>query len=101
MVRYGIGTISNINYYAGEGGLLYPKFSGGRGMAGKTIHMELAKGGRARMERMIAMIEYGRVDPQSLVTHKLIGFDKIPDAIDMMRDKKNDVIKVMVSLGEI
>lgn len=100
MVRYGIGTISNVNYYGGDGGLLYPKFSGGRGMAGKTIHMELAKGGRARMERMISMIQYGRVDPQPLVTHKLIGFDAIPDAIDMMRNKKSKVVKVMVSLGE-
>lgn len=100
MVRYGIGTISNVNYYGGDGGLLYPKFSGGRGMAGKTIHMELAKGGRARMERMISMIQYGRVNPQPLVTHKLYGFESIPSAIDMMRSKKDNVVKVMVSIGE-
>lgn len=100
MVRYGIGTISNINYYGGDGGLLYPKFSGGRGMAGKTIHMELAKGGRARMERMISMIKYGRVNPEPLVTHVMKGMSKIPTAIDMMRSKKDGVIKVMVRMGE-
>lgn len=96
MVRYGIGTIANINYYGGTGGLIYPKFSGGRGMAGKSIRMELAKGGRARMERMIAMVRYGRVDPGSLVTHVLDGMDKLPEAIDMMRNKQSGAIKVMV-----
>ena len=68
-------------------------------MAGKTIQMELAKGGRARMERMISMIQYGRVDPQPLVTHTLRGFEAIPEAINMMRSKKSTVVKVMVSLG--
>ena len=35
MVRYGIGTVSNVNYFGGTGNLPFPKFSGGRGMAGK------------------------------------------------------------------
>lgn len=98
MVRYGIGTISNINYYGGQGSLEYPKFSGGRGMAGKTIHMELAKGGRARIERMLKMIQYHRVDPGPLVTHSMHGIDKIADALYMMRDKPENLIKVMVTI---
>ena len=99
MVRYGIGTVSNVNYYGGDGGLLYPKFSGGRGMAGKTIHMELAKGGRARMERMVSMVKYGRVNPEPLITHKLCGLESIPEAIELMRNKKSGAIKVMVSIN--
>ena len=98
MVRYGIGTISNINYYGGTGSIGYPKFSGGRGMAGKTIHMELAKGGRARMERMVKMIQYGRVDPEPLITHVLHGIDHIPEALEMMRSKNQDIVKVMVTM---
>ena len=58
MVCYGIGTVSNINYFGGTGSLSFPKFSGGRGMAGKTLHTSLCKGGRARIERMMAMIKY-------------------------------------------
>ena len=100
MVRYGIGTISNVNYYGGEGYLLYPKFSGGRGMAGKTIHMELAKGGRARIERMVRMVRYGRVDPAPLVTHALEGWDRLEDAIQLMRDKQSGAIKVMLLTGD-
>lgn len=96
MVRYGIGTISNVNYYGGSGYLEFPKFSGGRGMAGKTIHTELAKGGRARVERMLKMIYYKKIDPEPLVTHELLGFEKIPEAIELMRNKPRDLIKVMV-----
>lgn len=30
MVRYGIGTVSNVNYFGGTGNLPFPKFSGGQ-----------------------------------------------------------------------
>jgi len=96
MVRYGIGTISNVNYYGGTGCLGFPKFSGGRGMAGKTIHTELAKGGRVRIERMLKMIQYGRIDPQPLVTHKFKGFESIETALVMMNDKPKNLIKAAV-----
>ena len=96
MVRYGIGTISNVNYYGGSGSLDFPKFSGGRGMAGKTIRTELAKGGRMRVERMMRMIKYGGVDPAPLVTHRFSGFDKLEEALLLMRDKPSDLIKAVV-----
>lgn len=96
MTRYGIGTISNINYFGGTGYLPLPIFSSGRGMCGKTLHMELAKGGRARIERIMSMIQYGRVDPSPLVTHHLQGLDYVEEALYMMRDKPVDLIKVMV-----
>ncbi len=98
MVRYGIGTISNVNYYGGSGNLNIPKFSGGRGMAGKTIHMELARGGRARIQRLLKMVACGRIDPGPLVTHHLYGFSKIEDALELMRQKPADLVKVMVKI---
>ncbi len=98
MVRYGTGTISNVNYYGGTGSLGFPKFSGGRGMAGKTIHTELAKGGRARIERLLAMVKYGRIDPRKLVTHHLYGLDRVEDALYMMKEKADDLVKVMVKI---
>lgn len=96
MTRYGIGTISNVNYFGGTGYLPLPIFSGGRGMCGKTLHMELAKGGRARVERMLNLVVYGRVDPGPLVTHHLEGLESVEQALYMMRDKQKDLIKVMV-----
>lgn len=97
MVCYGIGTVSNINYFGGTGSLEYPKFSGGRGMAGKTLHTSLCKGGRARIERMLEMIKYKRVDPSLLVTHELNGFFEIEHALYLMKEKPSDLIKVMVN----
>ncbi|WP_333651869.1 zinc-binding dehydrogenase [Lacrimispora sp.] len=98
MARYGIGTISNVNYFGGTGNLPFPKFSGGRGMAGKTIHTELAKGGRIRMERLLKMVQYGRINPQKLVTHQLNGLDQVETALQMMKEKPKDLIKVMVRI---
>ena len=98
MVRYGIGTVSNVNYFGGTGNLPFPKFSGGRGMAGKTIHMELAKGGRVRIERMMKMVQYGRIHPEKLVTHCLEGLDEIERALYMMKEKPQDLVKVMVRI---
>lgn len=97
MVCYGIGTVSNINYFGGTGVLGYPKFSGGRGMAGKTLHTSLAKGGRARIERILRMVSYGRVDPSALVTHRLEGFDSIEKALFMMKEQPMDLLKVVVA----
>jgi threonine dehydrogenase-like Zn-dependent dehydrogenase len=98
MARYGIGTISNVNYYGGTGSLAFPKFSGGRGMAGKTIHTELAKGGRNRIERLLKMIQYGRINPEKLVTHKLYGLEEVETALRMMKEKPRDLIKAMVQI---
>ncbi len=99
MVRYGIGTVSNVNYFGGTGNLPFPKFSGGRGMAGKTIHTELAQGGRVRIERMLKMVQWGRISPEKLVTHHLTGFYKIEEALYLMRDKPKDLVKVMVTMN--
>lgn len=96
IVKYGIGTIGNINYYGGTGNLGYPKFSGGRGMAGKTIKTELAKGGRRRIERLLSMVEFGRIHPEELVTHELKGLEAVEEALEMMRVKQPDLIKIMV-----
>lgn len=100
MVRYGTGTVSNVNYYGGSGALAFPKFSGGRGMAGKTVHTELARGGRARIERMLRLVEYGRVDPGRLVTHQLKGLLSIETALHMMKEKRPDTLKIMVHTEE-
>ena len=67
-------------------------------MAGKTIHTELAKGGRARVERLLKMVQFGRVDPGKLVTHHLHGLDSVPEALELMRQKPADLVKVMVTM---
>ena len=98
MVRYGIGTVSNVNYYGGTGNLPFPKFSGGRGMAGKTIRTELAKGGRVSVERLLNMLRFGRLHPEKLVPHRLYGLEQVEAALGLMKEKPEDLIKVMVQM---
>lgn len=96
MVRYGIGRIVNLKHYPGEGGIEIPKFSAGRGMGGKTVRMELCRGGRARMERLLKMALWGRIEPGRMVTHELSGFDRIAEGLQLMREKPDDLVKVMI-----
>ena len=96
IVKYGIGTIGNINYYGGTGNLGFPKFSVVPVKEKKKIKTEQAKGGRRRIERLLSMVKYDRIHPQELVTHELMGLDSVEEALEMMRVKQPDLIKVMV-----
>nr|7UTC_A Chain A, Secondary-alcohol dehydrogenase [Thermoanaerobacter pseudethanolicus]7UTC_B Chain B, Secondary-alcohol dehydrogenase [Thermoanaerobacter pseudethanolicus]7UTC_C Chain C, Secondary-alcohol dehydrogenase [Thermoanaerobacter pseudethanolicus]7UTC_D Chain D, Secondary-alcohol dehydrogenase [Thermoanaerobacter pseudethanolicus] len=93
------GTIANVNYF-GEGEVLpVPRLEWGCGMAHKTIKGGLAPGGRLRMERLIDLVFYKRVDPSKLVTHVFRGFDNIEKAFMLMKDKPKDLIKPVVILA--
>jgi threonine dehydrogenase-like Zn-dependent dehydrogenase len=89
------GVVSNVNYH-GSGDLVIPRVEWGCGMAHKTIKGGLCPGGRLRMERLIDLIEYGRIDPSKLVTHVYHGFNHIEEALMLMKDKPKDLIKPVV-----
>lgn len=92
------GTIANVNYF-GEGDVLpVPRLEWGCGMAHKAIKGGLCPGGRLRMERLINLVFYKRVDPSKLVTHVFQGFDNIEKALMLMKDKPKDLIKPVVIL---
>lgn len=90
------GTIANINYF-GEGNILpVPRLEWGCGMAHKNIRGGLCPGGRLRMEMLIDLVKYNRVDPGKLVTHVFRGFENIEKALLLMKDKPKDLIKPVV-----
>lgn len=90
------GTVSNVNYY-GEGDTIpIPRLDWGSGMAHKTIVGGLTPGGRDRMEKLIDLVRYNRVDPSKLVTHKFHGFSHVEEALMLMKDKQQDLIKPVV-----
>lgn len=99
MVRYGVGKVVNLKLFTGDGSMEIPKFSSGRGMSGKSVYMELGKGGRVRMERLLSMVKYKRFEPEKLVTHTFEGFENVKTALELMRDKGNTVIKTMILTG--
>jgi threonine dehydrogenase-like Zn-dependent dehydrogenase len=90
------GNISNINYF-GEGDILpIPRLEWGCGMSHKNIRGGLCPGGRLRMEKLVDLAMYGRIDPGKLVTHVFKGFDHIEEALMLMKDKPKDLIKPVV-----
>ncbi len=101
MVKYGTGIVSNVMYYAaGEtsdgniDAIQIPKFSIGRGMAGKTLKFSLAKGGRHRIEFLLSLCKEKIIDPSVFITKKYHGLDKVKDAVYDMKDRK--AIKIAV-----
>ncbi|MDD4779317.1 MAG: NAD(P)-dependent alcohol dehydrogenase [Tissierellia bacterium] len=95
MVKPG-GVVSNVNYH-GTGDILpVPRLAWGCGMAHKKIVGGLCPGGRLRMEMLIDMVKYNRVDLSKLVTHVFDGFENIEQALLLMKDKPKDLIKPVV-----
>lgn len=106
MVRYGTGIVANVNYYGADpecladgrlDGIQIPKFSIGRGMAGKTLKFALAKGGRERVEYLLNLCREGRIHPECLITERLEGLDCLEQALLDMKARK--AIKIAVYIG--
>lgn len=102
VARYGTGKIINLSYIEGSE-LSLPLFSLGKGLAGKILYFDLCEGGVQLLEELLGIVrdfqkENIRID--KIFTHKLIGFDAIPMALNMMKDKKDGTIKVLVDLNE-
>jgi len=88
------GVISNLNAQTFDtfvpnaytmGWCLHKKIVGG-----------LCPGGRRRMERLMALMSAGRLDPTKMITHRFHGLDGIADAYALMDNKTPDVIKPVV-----
>ena len=92
------GVIGNVNYLGGADYVRIPRLEWGCGMGHKTIRGGLMPGGRLRVEKLASLILTKRIDPSLLVTHTFRGFDKIEDAVGLMKDKPADLIKPVVLL---
>lgn len=97
MVRWG-GTVGNVNYFTTYGDLPLNNVRFGFGMGNKTIRGGECPGGRARMERLLRLLQYGRVDPTPLITHRFTGLDQAEDAFRLMEKKPPALVKTMVAL---
>ena len=73
-----------------------PKFSIGRGMAGKTLKFSLSRGGRQNLERVMQIVQESGVHPSIFITEHYDGLDKIAQAIDDMKERK--AIKIAVKI---
>ena len=76
--------------------LQIPKFSMGRGMAGKTLKFSLSKGGRKNLERIMSLVKDHDLHPGCFITERYEGLDKVEQAIYDMKERKAIKIAVRV-----
>ena len=69
-------------------------------MGHKQIVGGLMPGGRLRLEKLASLIEVGKLNVKHLITHRFEGFEKVEDALMLMKDKPADLIKPVVSIGK-
>jgi threonine dehydrogenase-like Zn-dependent dehydrogenase len=92
------GTISNIGYHGHGDFVGIPRVEWGVGMAEKTIRTALCPGGRLRLERLLRLLQNGRIDPTRLTTHTF-PFAELPKAFDIMAKKSDGVIKPLIDFS--
>lgn len=73
-----------------------PKFSIGRGMAGKILKFSLSRGGRQNLEHVMRIVQESGVHPSIFITEHYDGLDQIAQAIDDMKERK--AIKIAVKI---
>ncbi len=89
------GTVSNIGYH-GEGEFVrIPRDGWGVGMSDITINTALCPGGRVRLERLLRLIDEGKVDPTAMTTHRF-SFDEVEKGYEIMKTKEDGVIKPLI-----
>ena len=92
------GRIGNVNYFGSGDYIKIPRAEWGVGMGHKLIAGGLMPGGRLRMEKLSSLITYNRLDTGKMVSHKFYGFDKIEEALLLMKNKPSDLVKPVVIL---
>lgn len=90
------GKIGSVNYLGSGDSIRIPRVEWGVGMGHKAIVGGLMPGGRLRMEKLGALVAAGKLDVSLLSTHVYEGWDKLPEALQIMKDKPADVIKPVV-----
>ncbi len=92
------GNIGSVNYLGSGEFIKIPRVEWAVGMGHKRINAGLTPGGRLRMEKLATLVQTKKYDPSKLITHKFEGFDKIEDALLLMKDKPADLIKPVVEI---
>lgn len=90
------GVVSNVNYFDAKDVFTMPAPTWYNGMGNVSIRSGFCPGGALRMQKLLELLKYNRVDPTKMITHTYHGFDKIEDAFLIMNQKPADLIKPVV-----
>jgi threonine dehydrogenase-like Zn-dependent dehydrogenase len=92
------GIVSNINFFDVADRFDIAALDWGLGMVDVDIRGGFCPGGAARIAKLLDIIAYGRCDPTKIISHEFRGFDKIPEAFELMDVKAPELIKPIVYL---
>jgi threonine dehydrogenase-like Zn-dependent dehydrogenase len=95
MIRLG-GFVANVAVFMHDKEFVLPSDVWQYGTADKTLRGVSCRGGRAFMERLLSLVEFGRLHPEKMVTHTYHGMDKIAEALEQMGGKDRTAIKPVV-----
>jgi threonine dehydrogenase-like Zn-dependent dehydrogenase len=90
------GTVINVAAFMYDKALVIPNEVLYFGLSDVTFRGASCRGGRAFMERLLALVEYGHLQPERMVTHTFHGMDKIAESLEMMGGKDRTAIKPVV-----
>lgn len=90
------GHIVNLAGFLHGGDFTIPVNAYGGGTSEVKICGSVVGGGRHFEQRLLALVENKRIDPSLAVSHVLHGFDAIPEALAIMENKTDDMIKSVV-----
>ncbi len=93
-----MGTVANVNFFDLHDTFSLPALSWNLGMSNKDIRSGFCPGGALRMQKLMALVQAGRLDPTKLITHRFHGFEQIETAFALMAQKPADLIKPVVFL---
>ena len=88
------GTLSSLGVYSTD--LVLPLDAFAAGLGDHRIVTNLCPGGSERMRRLMALIEAGRTDLSTLVTHRF-RLDDIEAAYDLFGHQRDGVLKVAIT----
>ncbi len=94
------GTICDCSHYGGRerpAALGLPLDEWGWGIADKRFLSKLCTPGGERVERILRLIEHGRLDMSPLVSHRFSGFDAVLDALALARSGDASFTKAVVT----
>ena len=52
----------------------------------------------ADFQKLLALLQYGRVDPVPLITHRFQGLEQVETAFRLMAEKPPELVKAVVAL---
>jgi threonine dehydrogenase-like Zn-dependent dehydrogenase len=86
--------LSSLGVYSAD--LKIPVDAFATGLGDHTIVTTLCPGGKERMRRLMAVIEFGRVDLSAMVTHRF-KLDEIEAAYELFANQRDGVFKVAIT----